>query len=589
MVVIGAGVGGLATSARIMSGLSDACQGVEVVVLEKNHRERAGGRCGSFDVDVNGVGNFRHERGPSLLLLKDEYARLFADCGVRSQRGSTIAEAGVGTGGGGEDDDDDEDAAARAYGLETRQCVPAYQVVFDDGDVVPLGFPSSLPGCFSSDEATTVRDAERKSMRMLDSMEPGGYAKWRDYLDTCAAYLDCGLPNFIEGRLDLSSLPRFLRESLRDGGRRWPLAPHSTMLSSLFDSPKLRALASFQNLYVGLEPYANPRQFGGGVLRKTAPAVFGLLAALELHPSNGRAGVHAPVGGFRRVSESMAELCRDLGVEVRYGASVTRVTEDGVHFVYAAENDEASDRGGTEGKKGFLAADLIVCNADVPYATETILRSETDANGGRTTGEDDARSYQETYDWNDELDYSSGVIAFHWSVSRRLEGLSTHNVFMSANATSDAERSWAALRGDDDGGATRTSPMAGTPFNFYVHRAGKTDPTACPPGCDSIMVLVPCPKLTRNERLASLPRDEAIDAYKRQFDREVVDDARDAVFQRLSVLEGLENLEDSILDEVVDTPGSYADYYNVGAGVPFGLVSPSRVYVAIILLSSGIA
>lgn len=246
----------------------------------------------------------------------------------------------------------------------------------------------------------------------------------------------------------------------------------------------------------------------------------------------------------------MAELCRDLGVEVRYGASVTtRVTDDGVLFVYAAENDEAGDRGGTEGKKGFLAVDLVVCSA-----TETILRSETDVNGGRTTGEDDDRSYQETYDWNDELDYSSGVIAFHWSVSRRLEGLSTHNVFMSANATSDAERSWATL-----------------PFNFYVHRAGKTDPTACRPGCDSIMVLVPCPTLTRDERLASLPRDEAIDAYKRQFDREVVDDARDAVFQRLSVLEGLENLEDSILDEVVDTPGSYADYYNVGAGVPFGL------------------
>jgi phytoene desaturase (3,4-didehydrolycopene-forming) len=250
------------------------------------------------------------------------------------------------------------------------------------------------------------------------------------------------------------------------------------------------------------------------------------------------------------------------------------VTDDGVLFVYAAENDEAGDRGGTEGKKGFLAVDLVVCSA-----TETILRSETDVNGGRTTGEDDDRSYRETYDWNDELDYSSGVIAFHWSVSRNLEALSTHNVFMSANATSDAERSWASLRGDDDGVATtatarRPSSMVGTPFNFYVHRAGKTDPTACPPGCDSIMVLVPCPALTRDERLASLPRDEAIDAYKRQFGREVVDDARDAVFQRLSVLKGLENLEDSILDEVVDTPGSYADYYNVGAGVPFGLVSP---------------
>jgi hypothetical protein len=87
------------------------------------------------------------------------------------------------------------------------------------------------------------------------------------------------------------------------------------------------------------------------------------------------------------------------------------------------------------------------------------------------------------------------------------------------------------------------------------------------------MVLVPCPALTRDERLASLPRDEAIDAYKRQFGREVVD-ARNAVFQRLSVLKDLENLEDSILDEVIDTPGSYTNYYNVGVGVPFGLVSP---------------
>ena len=36
---------------------------------------------------------------------------------------------------------------------------------------------------------------------------------------------------------------------------------------------------------------------------------------------------------------------------------------------------------------------------------------------------------------------------------------------------------------------------------------------------------------------------------------------------------GLKILQDLILDEVVDTPGSYADYYNAGAGVPFGLVS----------------
>ena len=77
----------------------------------------------------------------------------------------------------------------------------------------------------------------------------------------------------------------------------------------------MRALASFQDLYVGkikvqtsllflfrtvsnlsinilvgLEPYRNSGEVAGGVIKKTAPAVFGLLAALELHPSNKLAG-----------------------------------------------------------------------------------------------------------------------------------------------------------------------------------------------------------------------------------------------------------------------------------------------------------
>lgn len=62
------------------------------------------------------------------------------------------------------------------------------------------------------------------------------------------------------------------------------------MLDDLFSSEKMKALASFQDLYVGLEPYKNEKYFGGGVIKKTAPAVFGLLAALELHPTNKKAG-----------------------------------------------------------------------------------------------------------------------------------------------------------------------------------------------------------------------------------------------------------------------------------------------------------
>ncbi len=246
----------------------------------------------------------------------------------------------------------------------------------------------------------------------------------------------------------------------------------------------------------------------------------------------------------------MQNLCVDCGVKFRFETTVTCVAEDGVYYV--SKDNETT-------RKGFLPADLIICNADLPFATETIAKPQT-------LYGDESKYYVETYDWNDNLDYSSGVIAFHWSVSRTCDSLNTHNVFLCAKNGDDAKKSWSILR---DNTQKLTEPS--DPFNFYVQRACKTDDTAAPPGCDSLMVLVPCSPLIRRGDLALLSREEAISEYNQQFNKDFVDLVRDAVFLRLAVLEGLEDLENSILDEFVQTPATYANYYNVGAGVPFAL------------------
>jgi phytoene desaturase (3,4-didehydrolycopene-forming) len=450
--------------------------------------------------------------------------------------------------------------AASCYGLHLRQCIPAYQVVFDDGEAISLGFPflrgNNNDPSLSIEEMKRIQILEQETISKLNNLETNGFEKWQDYLNTCAAFLDCGLPNFIEERLDVSTLPAFMVQALKEKAKRWPLQPHSTMLDSLFDSPKLKAMASFQDLYVGLEPYKNHRQFGGGVLRKSAPAIFGLLAALELHPTNDKAGVFAPVGGFRQVAESMYQLCLDNDVSFKFDTSVTRITDDGVYFTSATKHNNQEVE-----EKGFLQADLVICNADLPFATETILSASKSSSSGECF-------HEARYDWNARYDYSSGVIAFHWSFSRQIDALKTHNVFMSAKDSETAISSWSVLRDDD---ATSTKSLKDWPFNFYVHRASHTDKTAAPPGCDSIMVLVPCKALVRSADSASLPRGEAISKYKHQFDEDLINDVREAVFERLSVLKGLERLRDYVLDEVIDTPGTYADYYNLAAGVPFGL------------------
>ena len=174
VVIVGGGVGGLAVAARIAS--SFPCH---VVIVEKNLQ--LGGRCGSFTCTVPNVGTFRHERGPSLLLLPEVYRDVFRECS-----GSN----------------------AEDYGLLMSQCIPAYQVIFDDGESIDLGFPRN-----SSD---ITREAEKKSRQAMDSYEVNGAQKWDEYMRIMSAFLDCGLPNFIEERFDILSFPAFLVEALRD-------------------------------------------------------------------------------------------------------------------------------------------------------------------------------------------------------------------------------------------------------------------------------------------------------------------------------------------------------------------------------------
>ena len=561
VVIVGGGVGGLTAAARIAShfrnrnNLNNLNVNVNVTILEKNSNEFVGGRCGSFDVkylnNSNNNSYFRHERGPSLLLLKDVYEELFLDC-------SNLADDGM-------DMDMDMDMeqkklSAEDFGLFWKQCIPAYKVIFEDGDAVDMGFPASVlddddDDDDGNDNVQMMKELYEKSRKKMNDWEASsdGALRWDAYMKATSAFLDCGWPNFIEESLDIQSLPNFLMEAFKDGAKSWPLLPHSAVLDNFFVSNKMKAMASFQDLYVGLEPYTNNREVGGGVLTTTAPAVFGLLAALELHPTNKRAGVFAPIGGFRAVGQAFERLAIAMGVHIEYDKTVTEVRDDGVYFLDSNTN---SSRCSAE---KFIPADLVLINADLPYATKCILNDSNTprANNIGTSAPD------EIYDWDDKYRYSSGVIAFHWSLNNAYTCLNTHNVFLSASENKD---SWKTVR-------ENYKVTSDDPFNFYVHRASATDETAAPKGCDSIMVLVPCATLNRNKEWSKLNREDAIKRYKEQFSDEYVQSIKRKVLERMTVLNGLKDLELHIINEVIDTPGSYADLYNVGAGTPFALVS----------------
>ena len=502
VVIVGAGVGGLATAARLGSQEDTTT----VHIVEKN--AVPGGRCGSFwHHHQNEL--YRHERGPSLLLLPKVYEQLFQDV------------AGM---------------SCSEFGLQIEPCVPAYQAIFEDGDTVQLGFPASAPSSPGDGDDDNLHRMREEAKRTLDRWEENGAAKWDEYLSICQTYLDAGFPNFIEERLELTSLPKFVGVCLRKFGQAWPLQPHSDLLDALFESPKLKALASFQDLYVGLEPYKNKDQPFGGVLTSTAPAVFGLLSAIEFQD-----GVYAPTGGFAAVTKALERLATSSGsTTIHYESSVTTVQDDGVHYIDHKTN-----------ASHFLPADLVIVNADLPYAEKSLLSDSTNS-----------VSTKLKFDWNDDYRFSSGVIAFHWSLDVALrDRLCTHNVFLAASNRTVAEQSWSALRDN----TRRTS----APFNFYVHCASRTDPSAAPRDGESILVLVPCETLQRDACCAEIPRDKALQTYSEQFDDVYIDNVRQAVLQRMQTIVSLD--ASNIIEESVETPASYASDYNLAAGTPFGI------------------
>ncbi|GIL49585.1 hypothetical protein Vafri_5915 [Volvox africanus] len=333
-------------------------------------------------------------------------------------------------------------------------------------------------------------------------------------------------------------------------------------MSRRFGDPRLRALFTFQDLYVGLTPY-------------NAPGAYSLLAATELTD-----GVWYPLGGFGQIRDALLRVGQGLGVRLRCGARVTAVRT-------------APGQGGGQVVEGVtlasgeeLDADVVVSNRDVPLTYE-LLRGPAEAHGS-------ARARQLL-----AQDYSAGVISYNWSLDKKLDQLLHHNVFLSG----DYEGSWIRATGAD---TLSRSP------NFYVHCPSRTDPTACPPGSDSMMVLLPVANIQeivkaqeterrRSGPLGSLPgplRQHAAGlaaaataggsggsgggiagangATARPAATVAVDYSalvaagREAVLRSLMEA-GITDVRQHIVDELVIDPMEWRDRYSLAHGAAFGL------------------
>lgn len=199
-LVIGAGIGGIATAARL------ARNGYDVTVLEKN--SQAGGRCDQIVRDGH-----RFDIGPTLFLMPEVFAETYAAMGERM-----------------------EDH------LDLRRIDPTYRVRFEDG--TELALTANL----------------HEMQEQLETIEPGAFGGLLRYLEEGHRHYKMSLDRFV-GRNFYSLFEYFSPRNLPLLFQLKALVKHYDNIGQYFDHPKLKAAFTFQNMYLGLSPYDAPATY----------------------------------------------------------------------------------------------------------------------------------------------------------------------------------------------------------------------------------------------------------------------------------------------------------------------------------------
>jgi len=369
-VIIGAGVGGLATANYL------AQNGYAVEIYEKNCKP--GGRCGQLIQEGH-----RFDLGATILLMPSLYRQVLSELGIDLEKD-----------------------------LETTSLEPVYKLFFSDG----------------TDFAFT-RDKDRMKSQ-LEETEKGSFLKYQEYVKEGYEYFNLSMNDLLGKNFD--HLFQFVNfKSMRLLLKLKTYLNHTDYIQRYFTNPHLRMAFTFQNIYVGQNPYK-------------APAFFSMLPGAEIAE-----GALFPKGGMHRIVEKLLELANKNKVKVYYKKPVEKIILNG------KKTDGILLDDGT-----IIRADLVIANADLPYVYDQLLRDKRKTNSLK------------------RKKYSCSAIVFHWGLDQVYPQLDHHSVFLNDPYQEGLNKIF------------KEKSLSENP-SFYIHAPVRSDKTAAPENHDTLSVIVP--------------------------------------------------------------------------------------------------
>jgi phytoene desaturase len=368
VIIIGAGIGGIATAGAL------AKKGYQVTIMEKNGHP--GGRCGSYERDGH-----RFDIGATFLMMPGVYEEAFKAAGKNMWD------------------------AMRLHRID-----PVYRVKFKGKREIE----------FSSDLASL--------QKQFEAIEKGSFGRFLKLMGKGFEIYEKAMPlidrNYFR-IFDFSLLKYpYLLFKYKAFHR------HYSYISRYFKSEELRAFFTFQNLYLGQNPYS-------------ASGMYSFLPFMELAD-----GVYFPDGGMHEVAASLLSAAEELGVKILLNSPVSKIEVEGNRA-----------RGVRLEDGSFHASDILVSNADLPYVYNKLLPKDRRAQRFK------------------RKKYSCSAVVFHWGIDRVYPQLGQHTVFVSGRHHESCRTIFR-----DNGFAEEPS--------IYVHSPVRTDKSAAPGKQDSITAIV---------------------------------------------------------------------------------------------------
>ena len=402
-VVVGGGVGGLATAALLARG------GALVTLLERG--AAVGGRAGRFEVD-----GFRFDTGPSWYFMPEVVEHTFDLLGARVADHLDLVPL---------------HPVYRLFAEAEAGAAPAGRAAFDltgDPRVDAATFEAREPGAGAA-IAAYARAADEAYRMALDHMLYTTFQRpWRVLSEPV----------------------------LRRGGTLVDLLTHTLAerVEATVTDPVLRQALGYHAVFLGSSPYR-------------VPALYSLMSHLDLGD-----GVLYPRGGVYTLVEGLERLARAEGVEIRTGADVVGIEVDPASASRRHPRRRGTARGVRLADGSTLAADLVVSDAD-RHHTETALLPDGCADLPSS--------------WWERRGPGISALLVMAGVRGPLPELAHHSLFF----TRDWPGNFEAVLGTRADGRGRLSVP--DPASLYVSRPTATDPSAAPPGHETLFVLVPYP------------------------------------------------------------------------------------------------